>query len=512
MTHRTADSFPKRHPLVAMSLYLALLAATIAMIIVSNGASEASGASSGDEYILGPRDKVRVKVFAWRPARDEVYEWKALNDVFTVGASGKLSMPLIGEVPAGGSSANELSTAISDQLRLLLGLAEAPRASVEIVEFRPIYVLGVVDKPGEYAYRPDLTVIQAISISGGLSRFNQYEAVRLDRENISTFGERGIIETEMAALLTKRARLVAEANGEKALHFPASLNQFGSHLSASLADETRIFEARLTAFEYRAGRLEQTKEMLRSQLALLEKHVSEQAGYVTAARENFEHFDDLAKRKLTTTVRLAEASRNLMQAEGDGMRMQAALASARQELNRIEMEEQALRDDRTNQAVLELRATQARLDELERRVETAEDLLQQSDAATLQLSSLEDEARKPQPVYTIIRKIGGVFHTLSATETTALRPEDTLRVEAPSTPPARRVPSDASGTPPGKIDEAANEADARNEPVRRQTYRSGSARCRNTRRETDGHASTGGLVRLVSRCLLRCRSSSCAGR
>jgi len=452
MTHRTADSFPKRHPLVAMSLYPALLAATIAMIIGSNSASGASGESYGNEYILGPRDKVRVKVFAWRQARDEVYEWKALNDVFTVGASGKLSMPLIGEVPAGGSSANELSTAISDQLRLSLGLAEAPRASVEIVEFRPFYVLGVVDKPGEYAYRPDLTIIQAISISGGLSRFNQYEAVRLDRENISTFGERSVIETEMAALLAKRARLLAEANGEKALHLPVSLSQFESHLSASLADETRIFEARLAAFEYRTGWLAQTKEMLHSQLALLEKHVSEQEGYVKAARENLEHFDDLAKRKLTTTVRLAEAARNLMQAEGDGMRMQASLASARQELNRIEMEEQALRDDRTNQAVLDVRATQARLDELESRVETAENLLQQADTATLQLASLEDEARKPQPVYTIIRKIGGVFHTLSATETTALRPGDTLKVEAPSTPPLRTYRSDASGKPREKIE------------------------------------------------------------
>lgn len=455
MAHGTVNSYPTRHPLVAISLCPLLIAATITMMFVSNSASGNSDAlsTSHGEYLLGPRDKVRVKVFAWRPARDEVYEWKALNDVFTVGASGKLSMPLIGEVPAGGSSANELSTAISDQLRLSLGLAEAPRASVEIVEFRPFYVLGVVDKPGEYAYRPELTIVQAISIAGGLSRFNQYEAVRLDRESISTFGERNVIETEMAALLAKRARLEAEANGENALHLPASLSQFGSHLAASLADERRIFEARLAAFEYRTGRLAQTKDMLQSQLALLEKHVSEQGGYVKAARENLGHFDDLAKRKLTTTVRVAEAARNVMQAEGDGMRMQANLASARQELNRIEMEEQALRDDRINQAVLDLRATQARLDELERRVETAENLLQQADTATLQLSSLNDDLTKPQPVYSIIRKIGGVFHTLSASETTALRPGDTLKVEAPSTPPARTTPSGASGKPREKIDE-----------------------------------------------------------
>ncbi len=477
MMHRTADSFSR---LVAMGLYPTLLAATIAMIVVSNSASGASGDESisyGDEYILGPRDKVRVKVFAWRQARDEVYEWKALNDVFTVGASGKLSMPLIGEVPAGGSSAIELSTAISDQLKLSLGLAEAPRASVEVVEFRPFYVLGVVDKPGEYAYRPDLTIVQAISIAGGLSRFNQYEALRLYRENISTSGERSVIETEMAALLAKRARLLAEANGEKAPRLPVSPSQFGSHSPASstseaLTAETRIFETRLAAFEYRTGWVAQTKKMLHSQLALLEKHVSVQEGYVKAAREIVEQVNDLAKRKLTTPMRIAEAGRNLMQAQGDRMRTQADLASARQELNRIEMEEQTLRDDRTNQAVLDLKATQARLDELERRVVTAQNLLQQADSATLRLASLEDDAGKPQPVYTIIRKMDGVFHTLSATETTALQPGDTLKVEAPSTPPARTVTSGASEKLRQEIDgpqtklSRSRSFHARNEPLR----------------------------------------------
>ena len=449
MTYRSVVSSPKPYSLVAMGLSPVLLAAIIAVIFVSSiasGNSEPSGATQGEEYILGPRDKVRVKVFAWRPSRDEVYEWKALNDVFTVGASGKLSMPLIGEVLAEGSNTAELSAAISDQLRSSLGLAEAPRASVEIAEFRPFYVLGVVDKPGEYAYRPDMTIVQAISIAGGLSRFNQYEAARLDRDAISTFGDRSVIETEMAALLARRARLEAEANGEKVLRLPASLSQIEGQL---LADERRIFESRLSTFEYRTGRLAQTKEMLQTQLAALDKRVSEQKTYVEAAQANLEHFDDLAKRQLTTRLRRAEAARNLMQAEDDGVRMHASLVSTRQELNRIEMEEQALRDDRTNQAVLDLRTTQARLDELERRVETADSLLQ-ADTATLQLSSLEDDGGKSQPVYTIIRKIAGGFKELSATETTVLRPGDTLKVDAPSSTTSRAALRGASAKPEEK--------------------------------------------------------------
>ncbi|HET9395484.1 MAG TPA: hypothetical protein VFO36_05460, partial [Nitrospiraceae bacterium] len=61
---------------------------------------------------------------------------------------------------------------------------------------------------------------------------------------------------------------------------------------------------------------------------------------------------------------------------------------------------------------------------------------------------------KPQPVYTIVRKVGGMFRTLSASETTALRPGDTLKVEAPPpTSPTRTVPSGASEKPREKISE-----------------------------------------------------------
>ena len=407
----------------------------------ATGNAEKTSGATGLEYILGPRDKVRVKVFAWRPSRDEVYEWKALNDVFTVGASGQLSMPLIGEIRAGGSSLNEVSIAISDQLKASLGLVEAPRASVEVVEFRPFYILGVVDKPGEYAYRPDLTIVQAISIAGGLSRLNEYEVMRLDRDTISTYGERSVIESEMASLLARRARLEAEINGADTLRFPASLAQLPSS-AEPVADEERIFSARLTAFVYRSTRLARTKAMLEAQLVSMESHVAEQDQHVKAAQQDLKHFDDLIARKLTTTSRRAEAARNLMQAEGDSIRMQANITNVRQELNRVEMEEQGLRDDRANQAVVEMRTTQARLGELDRRIQTADTLVRQADASGLQLSSYQTSGRKAQPIYTIIRKIGGTFQELGATETTALQPGDTLKVEAPSSPPS---PVDAGG-------------------------------------------------------------------
>lgn len=428
------------HPTLNAAGFCALLLACGLFMMGSTdratGNADQVPATTGREYTLGPRDKVRIKVFAWRPARDEVYEWKALNDVFSVGPSGQLSIPLIGDVRAGGLSLNEVAIAIGAQLQATLGLIEAPRATLEIVEFRPFYILGMVAKPGEYAYRPDLTIVQAVSLAGGHERLNEYESVQLDRATISTYGERSVIQSEMASLLARRARLDAEINGGQSVRFPPSLVHLDREAAIAVADEERIFAARTTAFEARRGRLASTRVMLEEQLQALQTHASEQERHVAAAQADLKRFDDLIERKLTTTTRRAEAARNLMQAEGDAMRMLAQVSDVRRELSRIDMELQGLHDDRVNQAVVDMRSTQARLDELERRTRTADTLMRQADSAGVQLSAYDDGVRKAQSTYMIVRKVGDAFQELAATETTTLQPGDTLKVEAPAPTPS----------------------------------------------------------------------------
>src|SRR5262245_6347435 len=66
--------------------------------------NEAPATSKQESYKLGPQDEIRVTVVEWRPARDEILEWTALKGNYTVGPSGKLALPLIGEVVATGST------------------------------------------------------------------------------------------------------------------------------------------------------------------------------------------------------------------------------------------------------------------------------------------------------------------------------------------------------------------------------------------------------------------------
>lgn len=110
---------------------------------------------SSDDYQLGAADKVRIIVF------DE----PTLSGEFTVNANGALSLPLIGDVPVRGLTPSQ----VADKIRTALkgGYLLEPKVSIDVMTFRPFYILGEVNKPGEYPYSSGLTVDAAVAMAEG---------------------------------------------------------------------------------------------------------------------------------------------------------------------------------------------------------------------------------------------------------------------------------------------------------------------------------------------------------
>jgi len=107
-------------------------------------------------------------------SRDEIYEWTAFKAEYIVSGSGYLSLPLLGDVPASGLTTMELSRDLGLRLKDRMGLVASPDVTVEVVQFRPFYIVGTVEKPGEYPYRPGLNVLEAFAIAGGRPRGSRF--------------------------------------------------------------------------------------------------------------------------------------------------------------------------------------------------------------------------------------------------------------------------------------------------------------------------------------------------
>lgn len=127
-----------------------------------------------DDYVLGPGDKLRVLVFGET----------TLSGEFIVAGSGRVSFPLIGEVAAAGLTVQKFRTEIDHELRQ--GYLREPRVSVEVLTYRPFYILGEVNKPGEYPYTSGLNVLNAVATAGGFTYRAQTKKVLIRRAKEAT--------------------------------------------------------------------------------------------------------------------------------------------------------------------------------------------------------------------------------------------------------------------------------------------------------------------------------------
>jgi polysaccharide biosynthesis/export protein len=107
------------------------------------------------EYALDSGDRLRVVVFGQ----------EGLTNAYLVDAAGLIDMPLIGQVMARGATTIDLAHRIAAKLRN--GFIREPHVAVEVVAYRPFFILGEVTAPGQYPYVPRMTAETAVAIAGG---------------------------------------------------------------------------------------------------------------------------------------------------------------------------------------------------------------------------------------------------------------------------------------------------------------------------------------------------------
>jgi polysaccharide export outer membrane protein len=146
------DRTPRRE--MSRRLMIGLACSTIAGCATA-GLETGPGTPSGPEYRLGPGDQLRVIVFGETE----------LTGQYVVSAQGKVSFPLIGEVDAGGKTIAQLTASIVELLQK--GYIRRPNVTVEVLNYRPFYILGEVESPGTYPYSANLTVLNAVATAGG---------------------------------------------------------------------------------------------------------------------------------------------------------------------------------------------------------------------------------------------------------------------------------------------------------------------------------------------------------
>lgn len=122
-------------------------------------------------YTLGTGDRVRVTVFGELD----------LSGEFEIDATGKISMPLVGDVKIAGLQLRAAEGAIAQMLSQ--GYLANPRVNVEVMNYRPFYIIGEVNQPGSYPFVNGMSVLTAVAMAGGYTYRARESRVVITRAN-----------------------------------------------------------------------------------------------------------------------------------------------------------------------------------------------------------------------------------------------------------------------------------------------------------------------------------------
>lgn len=152
-----------------------MFVAAIAPVLLAGCATQgafptaAAEAPAVQAHRLSPGETIRITT----------YGEESMSGDFSIGTDGVLAFPLIGGIKAAGLTPERLAEGL--QARLAQGYLLNPRVSVEVKSFKPVYVLGEVNKPGEYIYVPGMTLLAAIAKAEGFTYRAQQKRVFVRR-------------------------------------------------------------------------------------------------------------------------------------------------------------------------------------------------------------------------------------------------------------------------------------------------------------------------------------------
>lgn len=393
------------------------------VLLLACAIASASGQAVADGVRLPQQTKLRVTVLQWMPMKGVYEEWTALGGEFVVSNAGTIVLPVVGTVSVGTMDTAGLAEEISKRIQAKTELVSKPDTTVQVLEYPPIYVVGDVTKPGEYQYRPGLTVLQAIALSGGELQPSESQAT----DEIRLVGELQGYEAGILRAEARIARLQAEMTGSPEISFPTLHAGEDSALAAEVFGQERIiFAARANEIERQSKSLSELRDLFSAEIDVLEEKIKSADMGIKSAEQELTAVKSLVDKGLAIASRQSDLERALANYRADRLDQVTAIMRARQNITESTRNLEGLHDKQQTEVAAQMQNEQGNLDQLKLTRDVSQKLLLDLLAKKnrLALSGTPGGAE-----LTIKRHDGGVETVTGASESTLLGPGDVVEVK-----------------------------------------------------------------------------------
>ncbi|WP_418137382.1 polysaccharide biosynthesis/export family protein [Agrobacterium sp. El2ro-1b] len=352
-----------------------------------------------------------------------VYGDPGLTGLFPVSADGTIGYPLLGNVNVVDQTVNEIGERIS---RDLASHVANRSVAVAVKEYAPIFVVGDVQKPGKYEFRPGMIVLELFALGGGLRESN----AQRDTSGIQLIAAQQEYEDMSMQLLSqdiRRVRLEAELNDTE---FEYKGDEIGlvrdrAALEKIVASETSLFRLRLSAQQDEKTNLEVQRQNFIQEIDTLQKSNVMRSQQLELLDMDVNASKELVTRGAASESALRERKRELLSMNQQVLESTSFLARAQQNKSEVERRILELKSKRHNDAATELRETSLDIMRLKKKLDFSLQSMAEIGSTARRVSSLEDMI---QTKFFIVRQVAGTYREIAADEHTQVRAGDVVRV------------------------------------------------------------------------------------
>lgn len=380
-----------------------------------------------DSYRIQPGDSVE---FSAASSPD-------MNTRATVNIDGQISLPLTGALKVAGLTVSELQAKVRNEMsskvfrrrasdgRELSVMLAPDEISVVVAEYRPVYVNGDVSQPGQQAFRPGMTVRQAIALAGGVDvmRFRAQNPLLDEADFRADYDAQWtLFATQQAKILRLKAELAgkSEFDPKQLQATPISNNK--------VKDIVNLEEAQLTARNnlnqkqrnYLQGAIATENDRIS---ALSQQEDKEKLG-VQADTEELERVKELFGRQTLPITRVIEARRTILLSSTRYLQTVAQRGVSERDRADLAAQLDKLPDERRQNLLTELHDTEMELDQTRSKLQALGDKLIYTGLVRSQLV----RGHGGEPSIRIHRRTDTGVTSVEATQDEELKPGDVVDV------------------------------------------------------------------------------------
>jgi polysaccharide biosynthesis/export protein len=376
-------------------------------------ATSCFGHAAAEEYKVAAGDVLSISV----------YGDTGLTGTFPVSVDGTIGYPMLGNIDVADKTTDEIGGAISAALAARIA---NPSVAVTVKEYAPVFIVGDVQKPGKYEFRPGMTILELFALGGGLREATN----RTDTsgvELIATQREYEDMSLQLLAQDVKRSRLEAELNDKPFAYKPQDnlLPKDAAAIEQIVQSEDALFKLRLNAMQDEQTNLESQRQNYMSEIDTLQKTGALRNQQFDLLSLDVDASQELVAKGAASQAALRDRKRELLAMNQQLLEFGSYLARAQQNKNEVERRILDLKTKRHSDAATELREIDIDMIRLKKKMSYSLQTMAEIGSSAKKVAAF-DALIKTE--YSIVHQSDGQYQEASADERTRVQAGDVVRV------------------------------------------------------------------------------------